>query len=354
MTNTPMLRRDSSHGVVGGVCAGLARTWQVDPLLVRAGFLVAVVISWGLGLVLYGVLWAALPADASRRTPTRNLSPTHVIAIIALLVFAIFVALPEGRDAAVGLSILALLAAGWYLTRHRRRPASTTRPAEQVSQWKQPPGSPQVGLAQNPLLAVTRRAPLGGWVPIVSAVGASWLALAIVSVAAGSVRPVAYPSIALAIMAIALLASARPRGVARPRPRGLVLAGLATSLVTLSLILPSATPASQAVTQGPISASEEVIELGIGRNTVDLSQRTLTSDHQVTITGDAGSLTLLLPTDVNVEMTYQVDAGRVRTPQQSDAQGMDLQLSESYASDPAKPTLRVLVALGMGTVEVRR
>ena len=78
---------------------------------------------------------------------------------------------------------------------------------------------------------MTRRVALGAWVPIVRAVGAAWLAVGIVSVAAGSVRPVTYPSIALAIMAIALLASARPRGVARPRPRGLVLAGLALSLI---------------------------------------------------------------------------------------------------------------------------
>jgi phage shock protein PspC (stress-responsive transcriptional regulator) len=47
---------------VGGVAAGLARRWNVDPLLVR-GIFVALTIVSGIGLLLYGVAWALLPED---------------------------------------------------------------------------------------------------------------------------------------------------------------------------------------------------------------------------------------------------------------------------------------------------
>lgn len=48
-----------------GVCAGLARRWDLDPLLVRGLFVVAGIIS-GFGLGLYGLLWLFLPHPDGR------------------------------------------------------------------------------------------------------------------------------------------------------------------------------------------------------------------------------------------------------------------------------------------------
>ncbi|MDR3069150.1 MAG: PspC domain-containing protein [Cellulomonas sp.] len=45
---------------VGGVCSGLARRFDLDPLLVRGIFAVTVLVA-GFGLVLYGLAWAVLP-----------------------------------------------------------------------------------------------------------------------------------------------------------------------------------------------------------------------------------------------------------------------------------------------------
>src|SRR4051794_30338021 len=58
----PVLRRDPAHGVLGGVCAGLARQLGVDPLVVRVAF-VAASFAGGLGLALYALAWGLLPAD---------------------------------------------------------------------------------------------------------------------------------------------------------------------------------------------------------------------------------------------------------------------------------------------------
>jgi signal transduction histidine kinase len=46
------------------VAAGLARSWRLDPSVVRFGFL-ALTLAAGVGVVVYGVLWALLPVDES-------------------------------------------------------------------------------------------------------------------------------------------------------------------------------------------------------------------------------------------------------------------------------------------------
>ncbi|HEV7460508.1 MAG TPA: PspC domain-containing protein [Solirubrobacteraceae bacterium] len=66
------LWRDPEHGLVAGVCAGLAERIGVDPLLLRAAF-VAATAAGGVGIVAYGVLWLLLPAVGEDRAPLRGL-----------------------------------------------------------------------------------------------------------------------------------------------------------------------------------------------------------------------------------------------------------------------------------------
>jgi len=65
-THPAPLRRDRSHAVVGGVCAGLARWLGVDALIMRVCFVVAAGVG-GLGVALYAVCWALLPASGAGR-----------------------------------------------------------------------------------------------------------------------------------------------------------------------------------------------------------------------------------------------------------------------------------------------
>ena len=56
------LRRDPEHGKIAGVCEGLGKRLQVDPLLIRIGF-VAFTLASGVGLVLYVLAWILMPAE---------------------------------------------------------------------------------------------------------------------------------------------------------------------------------------------------------------------------------------------------------------------------------------------------
>jgi signal transduction histidine kinase/phage shock protein PspC (stress-responsive transcriptional regulator) len=61
------MRRDRARGWLGGVCAGIARRYGVDPALVRLAFVVATA-AGGLGIALYALGWLVIPAgEAPRR-----------------------------------------------------------------------------------------------------------------------------------------------------------------------------------------------------------------------------------------------------------------------------------------------
>lgn len=58
------LERSSQNKVIGGVCAGLGRYFDLDPTLVRIGFLVALLV-FGFGPLIYIILWLVMPSSAS-------------------------------------------------------------------------------------------------------------------------------------------------------------------------------------------------------------------------------------------------------------------------------------------------
>ena len=67
----PPLRRDRDGAIIGGVCAGLGGRLGIDPIVLRIVFIAASA-AGGLGVFLYLLAWALLPAvGESRTTPLR-------------------------------------------------------------------------------------------------------------------------------------------------------------------------------------------------------------------------------------------------------------------------------------------
>jgi phage shock protein C len=50
--------------MLAGVCAGLADYLRVDPTLVRVGFAVLAIITWGVALLAYLIAWIVMPEEA--------------------------------------------------------------------------------------------------------------------------------------------------------------------------------------------------------------------------------------------------------------------------------------------------
>lgn len=63
------LMRDRKNGVVAGVAAGIARYVDVDPVIIRIGFIILALFK-GLGFVAYAACWVLMPDDGT--APARN------------------------------------------------------------------------------------------------------------------------------------------------------------------------------------------------------------------------------------------------------------------------------------------
>ena len=61
--NGRKLTRSESDRRIAGVCGGIAEYFGIDPVLVRVAF-VAAAIAGGFGVVLYIILWVALPGGS--------------------------------------------------------------------------------------------------------------------------------------------------------------------------------------------------------------------------------------------------------------------------------------------------
>jgi signal transduction histidine kinase len=91
----PVLRRDTDHRVIAGVCSGLARHLGVDPLIVRVAF-VAAATAGGVGVAIYALAWVFVPAGdapapAGRlRTGRGTVEIAVGVALLALSVLLTF------------------------------------------------------------------------------------------------------------------------------------------------------------------------------------------------------------------------------------------------------------------------
>ncbi len=67
------LYRSSRGKIIAGVCTGLGEYFEIDPVLIRALFIIAL-FSGGIGLLLYVVMWMIMPKEEAVFSP---LSPTE-------------------------------------------------------------------------------------------------------------------------------------------------------------------------------------------------------------------------------------------------------------------------------------
>ena len=117
-------RPDRGSGrMVAGVAAGLARRWNIDPIVVRVGFIVLTFLG-GLGVSLYGLGWLFLPHPDGRihaqHLLTGRITAGFVGALLATL--AVTDGVAPLIVAAVAVTIIVLLARN----RHPRTTTGTT------------------------------------------------------------------------------------------------------------------------------------------------------------------------------------------------------------------------------------
>ena len=390
--NLPVISRPRGGAMVGGVCAGMARRWQVDPNLLRIAIVVLAFFG-GLGLAAYGAGLLLMPREGQTQMPVRRFlpftrswsNPTVIAATIGALVVIVGLTSSGG----IGLGPVLVIFAVWFFgfrNHGQTRPAPPPEPtpferaadawrvrlAEQKTpgyeavalpapteqRWTQPYTDPAADLVvrdnEPPVVLADRRRRRHLWWLALALVGAGVLVVTILGLVGVNGGPLAYASAVLAGLGLTLVLASRTG-----RPALLLPATIIAGLATFAMMGSAATIrlADVGDVNRVITTTSELptdVTVSAGDVTLDLSSLDLAADRELVIKVNAGSVKLTLPADVASEVTWKVSAGEFDAPGVS-RDGFDLSGVNSYPATVAgAPTLHVTVDVDLGDVEVRR
>ncbi|MEU2065583.1 PspC domain-containing protein [Streptomyces anulatus] len=147
----PTLRRTPRQKVVAGVCGGLGRYCDVDPVIFRIvlGVLSA---TGGIGLIFYGFAWLLLPADGDDENEARRLlsgrvdGASLVALLLALIGCGLFLSMLHNRGMLAFAALLTLAVVGFSVwTQNRRTAGAPEDPAAPPGAPAAPPGPVHTG-----------------------------------------------------------------------------------------------------------------------------------------------------------------------------------------------------------------
>lgn len=393
-TQTRKLVRLPEDGHIAGVCAGLARFLNVDPLLVRiAAF---VLLFTGPGFFLYLAGWLFIPADDGSMLidsvkPLPEDRHTQVVGII--LIASAIIVLSGGwwwSPSRQWLIPLGLVGIGtWLLLRNDRddgRPdpalpppagpeAATNGGATAESATHEDPASddttsvfasPLAGDGDNPpppgheataalplpppsrLPASRRRRRFLG--PLVLGAlliwcGAAWL---------GGIQLQDGLAIALVILGGGFVLGAFVGG-SRALVFPAIVVGVALVFTSMVDIPWEGGIGDRRWEVDQVSDLDESYELGIGKGTLDLSDLSLSAgrSRDVHVSVGIGELRVIVPDDLNLEITSHAGAGDIDLVGRRD-EGVSVDLDRSVDGSSRRGTLELDLEVGLGQIEVLR
>ncbi|MGC9495409.1 PspC domain-containing protein [Streptomyces sp. WG7] len=132
-------RRDRRHKTLAGVCAGLGRQCDMDPVIFRIT-LAVLSATGGIGLIFYGFAWLFVPYDDEDENEVRKLLTGRVdgqalaAVLFALVGCGVFLTMLNNSGVLSFAVILSLLLAGaGYWSRRRKAPAPDPLSAQAVA-----------------------------------------------------------------------------------------------------------------------------------------------------------------------------------------------------------------------------
>ncbi|MFC5015974.1 MULTISPECIES: PspC domain-containing protein [Streptomyces] len=132
-------RRDRRHKALAGVCAGLGRQCDMDPVIFRIT-LAVLSATGGIGLLFYGFAWLLVPYEDEEENEVRKLLTGRVdgqalaAVLFALVGCGVFLTMLHNGGVLTFAVVLSLLLAGaGYWSRHRKAPEPDPLSAQTVA-----------------------------------------------------------------------------------------------------------------------------------------------------------------------------------------------------------------------------
>lgn len=413
-SEVPQLRRSPRHKVVAGVCGGLGRYCDVDPVIFRIAVGVLSV-TGGIGLIFYGFAWLLLPSQDDGENEFRRLLSGRVdgaaltAVLLALIGCGIFLSMLGNGGTLFFAALLSLTVAGAAVWSQRRRlvtvpgaPTDTAAAhtvAEAPPETKAPPAPERPSWWRDPIVkdGTTGPVPTGYlWGPESAlgqaaaprgpdahrppapesrgprGIGGPVFLLALVAGGLGTALSWEGSPLGTALQ-IGLVAALSVFGIGLLISALLGRTGFGTVLLTLVtaglLAAASALPKDIGTSWGEktwrpasVTAVEPFYELGTGVGTLDLSTLAVPAGSTVATRAEvgAGQLRVVLPKDARVLLDAEVGVGDVRLPgERAEDVGVGPSQDLRRTLDPpaggrAAGTLELNVEVGIGQVEVTR
>jgi phage shock protein PspC (stress-responsive transcriptional regulator) len=367
MENTRrLLQRNTREGKIGGVAAGLADYFDIDPTIVRLAF-VLLVFAGGFGIAAYLVAWLVMPEGdgastgvARRPADDSNRWPLG-LAILAVGAVALVGTIGFWWIDEFVLWPFVLIAAGIGLLLWRRDEQRRTPPAAPA-----PPAASTAGPRVDPLAETTeptrvlaappdesgRRLPVG-WITLGVIALSAIVAGVLDATGAVDVSARWFLVYAFGVAAAGIVAGALFGRVIGPALLAVVLAG---SLAVAWAVDVPVRWSSGDRTVTPVTASELDDEYRLGAGTLVLDLRRLElggTTRTVEASVSVGKLLVLTPAGAITEIDGHASLGEVELYGR-DENGVDV---ASSAGAPATPfsadRLELDLEVGIGKVEVR-
>ncbi|MFC9298070.1 PspC domain-containing protein [Streptomyces sp. NPDC057011] len=408
----PPLRRSKRDKLLAGVCGGLGRYFDLDPMIFRI-VLGVLAVTGGVGLIFYGFAWLLLPVEGeddseAKKMLTGRIEGATLAAVFAALVgCALFLSMLDNGGLAV-FSVLVILALGgasyWSQRRRHAYPPEAEAPAAHSPappETKAPPTPGGPSWWRDPLVKDGTTGPVGTtgylWGPDDDAEAVAEPA------AAGAARKPAVPprprgGIGGRVFVLALLAGAGSAAsvweggtlshalqigfaaalavfglglaVSSVKGRtgfGTVLLGLVTAgLLAGASVLPRDIGTDwRKVEWRPAAVADvkPVYDAGTGFATLDLSRLDVPKGTTVAVRAslDAGRLKVVVPREVTAVADVSIRLGDIHMPGET-SQDVRIRNGGEHqeatlppaAGTEAGGTIELHLSAGVGQVEVAR
>lgn len=367
------LERAREGRMVAGVCEGLGRYFDVDPVIFRVGFAIAAV-AGGAGILAYAIVFLVLPEEGGRALVEL---PGNTPAWLPWVLGAIVVlAVADGFDHGpfgFGWGVVALAGIAFLIWQHNQQRASVPPPPPPAP--PAPPGGDAAGQeAASPADGTAPLPPFGGARPSPFAIPPvppapvaprppatlARVAWSLLLVAAGvallvdlgggvDVDPGVFLAGALLAVGALLMVSAwigRGRGLVG---LGIVLTLAATAVTVTDVPFRGGTGERFWTPTGVVAPQ---YRLGAGEAHLDLTQTEVgVVDTDVSV--GAGSLHVLVPADARVAVRAHAGIGEVRVLGRR-ASGFDVGDDVVSPGSELGPRITLDLRVGVGEVEVVR
>jgi phage shock protein PspC (stress-responsive transcriptional regulator) len=344
---------------VAGVAGGVARHLDIDPTLVRVGFVVLAL--FGGGLLLYVALWLLLPTDGGKPPKIKLDERSLMVALIAVAVLTVLIV---GGDAwgqswipvpLIGIGLLV-----WLAISHRSQPAapSFAAPAgtEQTSglpagQTTGPPNRPaNVSYVAPRPVDPRKRGPILFWFTL-ALITLSLGVLGMVDVAGAHVPTPAYAALATGLSGVMLIV-----GALFGRPGGIIMLGLFSAFaLAVTSVGDHVTAKTTTITPDSSVGVASTYEQGAGEFTLDLTEVSdvaALDQRHVSVDMGAGQILVLVPAGIDVRATASIGAGSAQVFDQVD-EGLGAEAASLYDAPGGDATLFLDIELGAGEVIVK-